>query len=212
MSMEPQIEGRLDAVEGAKIYGWAWDRSRPGERVAVELRVGDAVLATVTADRERPDLLANGIGDGVHAFEMELDVPPPAGVEAYVRIAGIDAAIPLSRRSEVEIAAESAIAPGLRRLLDALEGMGARQRDLMAGQQALARLIRANPRGEDAAPVNVEQVETLLGQLSDRLEVFETFLMRFDERLHRLEEADAARREEEKTAKRKIFPLKVMGA
>lgn len=212
MSMEPQIEGRLDAVEGRKVYGWAWDRTRPGERVAVELRAGGAVLATVTAERERADLLANGIGDGIHAFEVELETPPPAGIEAHVRIAGIDAAFPLSRRSEVEIAAESAIAPGLRRLLDALEGLGARQRDLMAGQQALARLIRANPRGDGVAPADSDQPEAMLGQLSDRLAVFETFLMRFDERLRRLEAIDSARCEAEKPAKRMFFPLRVTGS
>ena len=206
MSPETQIEGRLDAVENNKVFGWAWDRARPGERAVVELRCGGAVLASVTADRERSDLLANGIGDGVHAFEAELEAPPAGPVEAYIRLPD-GSFTPLSRRSEVEIAAESAIAPGLRRLLDALEGLGERQRDLMAGQMAIARMLRANAQGQAAAaPVDTEKAEALLGQISDRLDVFETFLMRFDERLRQLEETGSPRPEPEQPAKRRFFP------
>jgi len=206
----PQIEGRLDAVEGNRVFGWAWDRARPGERVTVELRAegGRTLIATVTADRERADLLANGIGDGFHAFEAELETAAPADLEIHVRLDGQNGAIPLTRRSEIEIATEAAVAPGLRRLLDSLEGLGARQRDLMAGQQAIVRLIRTNPRGEPVS-VNTGQIETMLERLSDRMEVFETFLMRFDERLRRLEEIDAERAvPQEKRPLRRLFPRK----
>jgi hypothetical protein len=68
----PSLVGYLDASSGTRLFGWAWDPERPAARIAIRLIAkGDTVLALI-ADRPRADLKANGIGDGAHAFEVEL--------------------------------------------------------------------------------------------------------------------------------------------
>ena len=78
------IDGRIDAISGGRLYGWAWDRIRPSDHLEVEIRVGDKVVATAFANQPRDDLKANGVGDGCHAFELAIELapgqapPPPA--------------------------------------------------------------------------------------------------------------------------------------
>jgi hypothetical protein len=53
--------------------GWAWDPSRPSERLRVDLSVdGKSLWRRRLASSFRGDLLAAGIGDGQHAFSIEL--------------------------------------------------------------------------------------------------------------------------------------------
>jgi hypothetical protein len=70
-----RIEGYIDAIDGNRVYGWAWDRLNPQDRLGVELMLDGRVVIAATADRPRKDLAANGIGDGAHAFEVVLDEP-----------------------------------------------------------------------------------------------------------------------------------------
>ena len=58
--------GRIDAISGGRLYGWAWDRVRPSDHLEVEIRVGDKLVATAFANQPRDDLKANGVGDGCH--------------------------------------------------------------------------------------------------------------------------------------------------
>jgi hypothetical protein len=68
----PGLVGYLDASSGSRLFGWAWDPERPTMRIAIRLVAkGDTVTALI-ADRPRADLKANGIGDGAHAFEVDL--------------------------------------------------------------------------------------------------------------------------------------------
>lgn len=67
-----ELHGFLDGVSDDRIYGWAWDPTRPGARVEVELRIDGQLVARVRADRERGDLASAGIGDGRHGFELSL--------------------------------------------------------------------------------------------------------------------------------------------
>jgi hypothetical protein len=64
----PAYEGRLEAVKGTSITGWVWDRNHPWPATKVDVYDGDTLLATVTADRPRADLLHKGIGSGHHGF------------------------------------------------------------------------------------------------------------------------------------------------
>ena len=69
----PAPEGRIDAIEPHRIYGWAFDRARPGLRLGVTVRLDGRVVGEAKADRMRVDLRRNGIGDGAHAFEIALE-------------------------------------------------------------------------------------------------------------------------------------------
>jgi hypothetical protein len=59
------------------LRGWAFDPVQPQQRLTVEVVDGNRVLARGLADRLRKDLAEAGIGDGHHAFELEL----PGGIE-----------------------------------------------------------------------------------------------------------------------------------
>src|SRR5215469_4382969 len=74
----PSVTGYIDAIEGNRIYGWAWDPQRPNARIAIRVLVGGDNVAALIADQHRADLAANRIGDGAHAFELVL----PDGVAA----------------------------------------------------------------------------------------------------------------------------------
>ena len=68
------IEGTLDRTIGSTLNGWAWDSARPHEPVVVDLYDHDdrTLLASVTADAPRMDLVRAGKGDGRHAFSLDL--------------------------------------------------------------------------------------------------------------------------------------------
>jgi radical SAM protein with 4Fe4S-binding SPASM domain len=61
-------EGFLDRADAELIGGWAWDRNHPDRRITVDIYDGDRLLAIVTADQFRQDLLDAGKGDGKCAF------------------------------------------------------------------------------------------------------------------------------------------------
>ena len=70
----PAYEGYHDITNCSSINGWAWDMHRPDEPVKIEIYEGDTLLATVTADLFRKDLLDAHKGNGKHGFSYP--VPP----------------------------------------------------------------------------------------------------------------------------------------
>jgi hypothetical protein len=85
----PRITGHLDAIRGAVEWdggtslvigsgeiafdGWVHAPDWPGATPVIEARVDSQAMASVVADRYRPDLQQAGIGDGHHAFTLVLD-------------------------------------------------------------------------------------------------------------------------------------------
>jgi hypothetical protein len=67
-NVSPMAAGSLDRVDCERIEGWAWDPRQPETPIAVDLYDGETLLATVTADRLRRDLVRNQQGDGKHGF------------------------------------------------------------------------------------------------------------------------------------------------
>ena len=53
--------------------GWVHSPDWPGAAPAVELRADGRILASAGAERLRPDLAAAGIGDGRHAFSLDVE-------------------------------------------------------------------------------------------------------------------------------------------
>jgi hypothetical protein len=84
----PNLQGYIDAIEPDRIYGWAWNSGDASERLIIEVRQGEQLIVRLAADQPRPDLVANGIGDGRYAFVAniaaigEIDRASPVSVIA----------------------------------------------------------------------------------------------------------------------------------
>ena len=88
--------GALEAAGPEGIAGWAWDPARPYDPVEVELLLGGAVVARACADRFAMELARDRIGNGMHAFRVQLDRMPegpyPVAVTARIADGGPDLA------------------------------------------------------------------------------------------------------------------------
>jgi hypothetical protein len=69
---QPGADGRVEAVSDGRITGWAWDPSDADRRVGVGVWVDGELVAEAAAASEAPGLAEIGIGDGRHAFTLEL--------------------------------------------------------------------------------------------------------------------------------------------
>jgi hypothetical protein len=67
--------GKLEWADHAVISGWAWLPDHPAIPVVIEVVDQGEVIAAAVADRFRGDLRRAGIGDGRHAFHVELPRP-----------------------------------------------------------------------------------------------------------------------------------------
>jgi hypothetical protein len=67
--------GKLEWVDHTVISGWAWLTDHPTVPVVLEVVDRGEVIAVAVADRFRSDLKRAGIGDGHHAFHVELPRP-----------------------------------------------------------------------------------------------------------------------------------------
>ena len=66
-------EGFHDVADCNVISGWAWNANQPNSPVNLDIYDGAAVVATVSANIFRPDLLKAGIGNGCHGFIYAVD-------------------------------------------------------------------------------------------------------------------------------------------
>jgi hypothetical protein len=74
------LQGWLDTSNWPVIKGWVWDPSNAGERIPLELVEGTTQLATTVASDYRSDLAGAGVGDGRHAFSIELMPVVPSDI------------------------------------------------------------------------------------------------------------------------------------
>ena len=71
-----QFEGYNDGLDANNVWGWAWDKSQPNSPIEVDIYdspytvvpAGTPLIARVTANLFRQDLLDAGKGNGYHAF------------------------------------------------------------------------------------------------------------------------------------------------
>lgn len=169
------IRGLVDNATPDRLYGWAWNASAAGERVAIEARLAGSMVHATLADLARPDLAKAGVGDGCHAFEIPLEAE-------WIR-----------RRSELAIVARAAdgtelpIPVRIRRaaaegddatLTRAVEALVAGQRRLHEDLRAMAARLPA-PGGREA----LDDLARSHRDLQERLEVLALWLTRLDERL-----------------------------
>jgi hypothetical protein len=188
------IVGYIDAIQGRRVFGWAWCRSRPSLSVEVEIRRDDRVLLRVRADALRPDLAKTGLTDGRHGFDVLLDdavaADESARIAAYGRCGDDEPWAPLVNRAAVQAGkapapdgASGTNAPELRQLASALDGLkqeldGRFTRLRKEIGADLARVLAAGraaprPEGEDEA----QDLRRQLGVVASSMDVLQ---MRID--------------------------------
>ncbi len=80
------MHGHVDVVTRHGAQGWALDRTRPGYRPAVEALLDGRVIAATQADRFRPDLAPQGLGDGSNGFQLDFPAGFPGDAVSRVTI------------------------------------------------------------------------------------------------------------------------------
>jgi hypothetical protein len=183
------LRGRVDAVDGTRVFGWAWNAADPSQRLTIRIYAGDEIAATVTADRSRVDLRRNGIGDGGHAFDVEL--PAEAMEAGAVRVEAVHPDggdnLELAVPSDHQRAAEAAFAAPLGPILDRLEAAVSSERRIQLAQvrslqemTAAARTLADVVQRDGGLHNAVDEVRSAQASMADRLAAVDVFLMRFD--------------------------------
>jgi hypothetical protein len=171
-----ELEGLVDNATETRLYGWAWNAAAPEERLAVELRLADQVVARTVAERLREDLVKAGVGDGRHAFEVPLR---PEWTQRYrelnvvVRAAdGTETPLPMRAR-RVDIDPTGALA----RVMEATATSHRQLREEI--QRVSDRIPRTDPE-RDAA---IRALADSHAALDAKLDTLTLWLTRMDDRL-----------------------------
>ncbi len=77
----PRLYGVIDVLRADRIAGWVIDRTDAGAALDVDVRREGRLVATVRADRARPDLERTGVGTGRYGFACEIEPPLEPGFE-----------------------------------------------------------------------------------------------------------------------------------
>jgi hypothetical protein len=67
------FDGYLYGADCESFRGWVWDANQRNTPISVQVLDGTNVIATLTADEFRQDLVTAGKGDGRHAFRYTID-------------------------------------------------------------------------------------------------------------------------------------------
>jgi hypothetical protein len=179
-----EIQGLVDSATATHLLGWAWNAAAAAERVTIELRLADEVVATTRADQDRADLAPAGIGDGRHAFSLPLQPEwrqRPADLAVVARTAdGAEAALAIRiRRAEAD---QNAVLQKL------VETVGRTHREL---RQDLEQLARRLPPEEARLGEQLNALAEGQAALDAKLETLALWLTRLDARLAALPVAAA---------------------
>lgn len=180
------MNGRVDAIDMGRIFGWAFDPMAPDQRLTIRVLLDAKVIAEAVADRNRPDLRRNGIGDGKHAFEIALPEPVQSRASDLVVVArngsGSEQALRVPQPDEQ--AAEALIAAPLTKVLDKLDVLMAAQRQLQVSQRSVQRTPQVDADKSETGTVGLtdvsDAVESLRVDISHRLNDLDVHLMRLD--------------------------------
>lgn len=178
------MNGRVDAIDMGRIFGWAFDPVAPEQRLTIRVLLDGKVIAEAVADRNRPDLRRNGIGDGKHAFEIALPDSVQARANELVVVAlngsGSEQALRVPQPDEQ--AAEALIAAPLAKVLDKLDVLMAAQRQLQVSQRSLQRTPEIDADKTETVGLTEigSAVEGLGTDINQRLNDLDVHLMRLD--------------------------------
>jgi len=205
-----RLNGRVDALDGNRLHGWIWDETRPEERLVVRLMRDGNVLMEAVADQSRIDLRRNGIGDGRHAFALELDDAVSA-VRDQLTIVGVSpstgAEHVLRLPPPAELAAEAAIAVPLARFFDRVEALMVLNRRMQLTQKELGDKLDAVMKRLDegtAAAVNTPADDGREDRIAKALSEIDVFQLRFDSTLRSFDERLIVIRKEARAPLRQV--------
>ena len=85
--------GHVDRFIDRKLRGWAMVIDQPRVKAKVHLKVDGKVIVSLVANKLRKDLVAAGIGDGYHGFELPCD--DVIGKDSLVEVIAGNADFPL---------------------------------------------------------------------------------------------------------------------
>ena len=89
------VEGQVTFTPPDLVEGWAWAPDEPGRRLQLEITAGGRVIAQITADKLRDELKADGVGDGLYGFRVDLSRLLRRGPHAVtIRVAGFNEPLP----------------------------------------------------------------------------------------------------------------------
>ncbi|MDR3531682.1 MAG: hypothetical protein P4L90_14170 [Rhodopila sp.] len=177
----PQVVGYVEAFTADRLLGWAWAPANPELRAAIELRLGDAVVANTVADLPRADLASNGIGDGRHAYEIAIPTEirdRAAELRVFAR-AGDGEAMPIGAPP-----AADGLADQVTKLMRGVDMLLNSQRLIHRNLQA-ALTARPDTDSDPTATAVARMAELQAGTVA-QLAAVERFVVRLDEHLSRL--------------------------
>jgi len=190
-----RVLGFVDAIDQGRVYGWAWQPDAPSARLEVEIMVEDRILATGVADKMRPDLVENHIGDGAHAFEVPVTLgeegAPADRIAVFVRI-GSGERVALMRREEPR--RDVSDPRTLKVIAEALSELGKGQRAL--ARTAVTKLARIETKGAGSVPPEaltaleamIADVRAAQEKLEQRVGEIDVFMMRLDTTFRTIDE------------------------
>ncbi|HEV7256948.1 MAG TPA: hypothetical protein VGN82_04130 [Bosea sp. (in: a-proteobacteria)] len=205
-----RLNGRVDALDGNRLHGWIWDEARPEERLLVRVFCDGALVQESTADQNRIDLRRNGIGDGRHAFSMELDdaVVAARNTLTIVGVSGTTGVeLELRLPPPAELAAEAAVAVPLARFFDRVEALIALNRRTQIAQKELGEKLDriAAQLEQNRAPTRDPEADAAVeGQIGQRLAEIDVFQLRFDATLKSFDERLTTIRKEARAPLRQV--------
>jgi GT2 family glycosyltransferase/glycosyltransferase involved in cell wall biosynthesis len=103
----PDYAGNIDFIAlypaQIRVLGWLWNSRQPDQPVDGRLVLENKVIATVSADRFRPNLLEQGIGNGRHAFDVTVQMTLSEADAKRLRLAPINENRSLHQSAECTI-------------------------------------------------------------------------------------------------------------
>lgn len=158
-----RLYGVIDVLRANRVAGWVIDRADEAAAVRVDILRDGRPVASVVADRQRPDLQKGGIGTGRYGFLVPLDPPVDDGFEFTVSaVAHTADGHSLTLRPVPGTVPE--VSPDRRLLQRLVEGVA----ELRAAQD------RAAPApGEAALATAVERIELVQARIEARLDALE---------------------------------------
>lgn len=167
------VTGYVEALTETAALGWVW---QPGssDRLTVELRLGEQVLAQACADGMREDLARSGIGDGRHAFAL----PIPEAMRS--RANEMRVFVICQGNAAIALDAPPSPVASVDRLADVQRGV-----DMLVGSQRLihrnlqAALLQQTPSLTNA----LADISAAQAGLQESIATFELFAIRLEQAL-----------------------------
>lgn len=169
------IQGLVDGGSAAFLRGWARDVRNPADKLTIELLLGDEVVATTRADKERADLVKHKVGHCAFDFRIQPEwAQRYADLSVVARAAdGREQSLPMRiRRPDIDPSGN---------LTKVLEATSMMHRQILEE----VRVVGTRAQAVDSSR------EEMIRNLAEQVETLTVWLTRLDERLSALPTGEA---------------------